>query len=161
MIQLTPEQVAQFFHRSYTAVDGLWFIKAEDKYGFDAALEMDAEVWKVLPKIQARMLKSMVGCNGGIEALLECLTTRLSLESFVFEAGQTEDNSGFRIVIKKCPWQELLLKANRGQLSSKIGSLICGLEYSAWAAEFGDNIRFELKDGICKGAPCCTLQFSS
>jgi hypothetical protein len=59
MIQLTPEQIAEYYHRSYTVVDGLWFMKIEEKYGFDAALDIDKEVWKVFPKMQARLLKSL------------------------------------------------------------------------------------------------------
>ncbi len=52
MKHLTDQQAAEYFHRSFTAVDGLWFMKVEEKHGFDAALEIDNEVWKVLPKIQ-------------------------------------------------------------------------------------------------------------
>ncbi len=39
MFELNDKQVADFFRRSYTAVDGLWFMKAEEKHGFEAALE--------------------------------------------------------------------------------------------------------------------------
>jgi len=70
MIELTDGQVARYFHRCYTAADGLWFMKVEEKYGFDAALDIDNEVWKVLPKIQPRMLKPMVKTEG-MDALLE------------------------------------------------------------------------------------------
>ncbi|GAF84732.1 unnamed protein product, partial [marine sediment metagenome] len=61
MIELSNRQIAEFWHRSYASVDGLWFMRVEERYGFDAALDIDNEVWKVLPKIQARMLKSMAG----------------------------------------------------------------------------------------------------
>ena len=33
--KLTNRQIIEFFSRSYKASDGLWFIKAEEKYGFD------------------------------------------------------------------------------------------------------------------------------
>ena len=52
MVKLSSKQVADYFNRSYKAVDGLWFLKVEEKYGFDTALELDNEVWKILPKIQ-------------------------------------------------------------------------------------------------------------
>jgi hypothetical protein len=57
MTKLSSQQVAEYFNRSYKAVDGLWFMKVEEKYEFDVALELDNEVWKVMPKIQARMIK--------------------------------------------------------------------------------------------------------
>jgi hypothetical protein len=55
MLKLTDRQIADYFHRSYTAVDGLWFMKVEAACGFDTALDIDTGVWKVMPKIQARM----------------------------------------------------------------------------------------------------------
>ncbi len=54
MKHLTDQQVAECFHRSFTAVDGLWFMKVEEKHGFEATLEIDYEVWKVLPRIRAQ-----------------------------------------------------------------------------------------------------------
>ena len=59
MSKLRKEQVIEYFHRSFKTVDGLWFAKVGDSYGFEVALRTDEEVWKVLPKIQARMLKAM------------------------------------------------------------------------------------------------------
>ena len=157
MIELTPKQIAEFWQRSYTAVDGLWFMKIEEKYGFDAALDIDNEVWKIFPKIQARLLKTMGKLGDGIDGLFECLTTKLAVEGFKFEARKS--GNGFTIIIGECPWHNMLVKADREKLSGKVGTLICNTEYSMWATEFGENIRFELKGQICAGAPSCILQF--
>ena len=54
MKHLTDQQATEYFHRSFTAVDGLWFMKVEEKHGFEAALEIDNEVWEVLPRIRAQ-----------------------------------------------------------------------------------------------------------
>jgi hypothetical protein len=159
MIQLTPEQIAEYFQRSYTTVDGLWFMKVEGKYGFEAALDIDNEVWKVFPKMQARLLKSLGKTGDGIEALFACLTTKLTLEGFKFEAEKTGNWGGFKITIKECPWHNLMIKSGREKLSGEVGTLICNTEYSVWASEFGENIGFELKDQICQGAQSCILQF--
>jgi len=103
MIPLNEGQIAEFWHNSYAKVDGLWCMKVEEKYGFHEALNIDNEVWKVLPKIQARMLKSMAGVSNGIEALFECLTTKLNLEGFHFKAAKSSDVTAFKIVRRKCP----------------------------------------------------------
>ena len=157
MKQLTDKQIAAYFHRSYTAADGLWFMKVEEKCGFDTALEIDDQVWKVLPKIQARMLKSMLFLDEGIEGLGEGIETRLALEGFEFEAEK--DNDVFKVFIKRCPWHELMVKSGREHLSEKVCSLICKEENSVWASEFGD-ISFELDEQICKGAKRCVLRFA-
>ena len=160
MIQMTAEQIAEFWHRSYASVDGLWFMKVEEKYGFDVALDIDNEVWKVLPKMQARMLKSMGETGEGIDALRECLATKLSMEGFGFQVERAAGGDGFRIVISRCPWHNLMVKSGREHLSGRIGTLICNTEYSVWASEFGDNIRVELKGQICEGRAACIVEFT-
>jgi hypothetical protein len=159
MIRLSDKQIAGYFHRSYTTVDGLWFMKIEEKYGFDAALDIDNEVWKVFPKMQARLLKSMGKLDNGIDALYECLTTKLAIEGFTFEAKKHDD--GFTIVIVECLWHKLMVKSGRENLSGKVGTLVCNTEYSVWASEFGEGIRFELGRQICRGSKSCILQFKS
>ncbi len=76
MIPLTDAQKIEYFNRSYKTVDGLWFVKCEERYGFDVALDMDDAVWQVIPKIQARKIKEFTGLTEGIDALCECFTTR-------------------------------------------------------------------------------------
>jgi hypothetical protein len=159
MIDLDDGQVAEFFHRSYATVDGLWFLKVEEKYGFDAALEIDNEVWKVLPKIQARMLKAVGKSDNGMDALAECLTTKLALDGFQFNVEKNEEDHCFRVVIDVCPWHNLMIKSGRESLSGKVGDTICNTEYTVWASEFGNDIFFELQEQICRGDKCCALQF--
>jgi len=158
MLELSDRQVADFFRRSYTAIDGLWFMKAEEKQGFEAALDLDDEVWKVFPKIQARMLKDMCKAANGIEGLRECFTTKLAIEGFGFDVEAL--NSGFRVNISRCPWHDSMVKSNREALSGKVGTRICGTEYSIWAAEFGKTIRFDRKSEICTGSKRCMLEFT-
>jgi hypothetical protein len=160
MINLTSEQIAEYFHRSYAVLDGLWFMKVEGKYGFDAALDIDNEVWKVFPKIQARLLKSLGKTGEGMDALFECLTTKMTLEGFKFKA-EKNDSRSFKITINTCPWHNLMIKSGREKLSGKVGTLICDTENSAWASEFGQNIKFELGEQICQGSRACVLQFKS
>jgi hypothetical protein len=158
-LKLSERQIAEYFHRSYSSVDGLWFMKVEEKYQFNFALEIDNEVWKVLPKIQARMLKTMGKMEDGIKALFECFTAKHTLEGFDFTSEYYPDESGFQISIRKCPWYDLMVKSGRKNLSGQVGTRICNTEYSVWATEFGKNISFELKEQICQGAEFCLLQF--
>ena len=160
MIKMNDKQIAEYLYRCFTAVDGLWFVKLEEKYGFEEALEIDNEVWKVMPKIQARMLKSIGNLGNGVEALFDCFTTRLMLEGYTFKTEKMENHRGFRIIIEQCPWFDLLVKSGRENLSEKLGTIICNTDCSVWASEFGDNIKFELQRQICKGSKHCILQFS-
>ncbi|MCX6673750.1 MAG: DUF6125 family protein [Methanothrix sp.] len=163
MTGLTEEQKTEYFRRSYTAVDGLWFMKVEEKLGFAEALRLDEAVWKVLPKIQARALKGMMHLPGGLEGLEEALSARLDLEGFEYE--MEPQGEGFAVIVKRCPWHDLMIKSGRGDLSERVSDLICRVENSVWASEFqraeGDcrEIRFEREERICRGEGRCVLRF--
>jgi hypothetical protein len=157
MAALSDKQVAEYFHRSYAAVDGLWFMKVEEKHGFDTALQIDKEVWKVMPKIQARMIKSMLEIDKGEAALRKSLETKLALEGFKFKVEQSEN--GFRIRVSYCPWHNLIMKSGREKFSEKVGTTICSAEYSVWASEFDENMQFRLSAQKCKGSESCILDF--
>ncbi|MBL7165774.1 MAG: hypothetical protein ISS55_04735 [Dehalococcoidales bacterium] len=160
MIELTGEQAADYFQRCYTAIDGLWCMKVEEKYGFDVALDIDNEVWKVFPKIQARKLKELTGLGDGIEALRECLTTKMRLEGYSFKAERVGNDGAFRVTIDDCPWHNIMVSSGRKHLSARVGNKICTTEFSGWAAEFGDDIRSEIECRLCEGAQTCTVRFS-
>ena len=91
MTDLTERQKMEYFRRSYTAADGLWFMKVEEQYGFLKALQVDEAVWRVLPKIQARTIKSMMDLELGLDGLQEAIDARLSLEGFAFVLERQEN----------------------------------------------------------------------
>lgn len=159
MIELTDRQIAAYFQRSYTAVDGLWFMKLEEKTDFDTALEVDAAVWKVMPKIQARKLKELTGLAAGLDALRQCFVSKLRIEGYAFEVADRPDGPGFEIAIARCPWVDLLVKSGRQHLADKVGRTICTTEHSVWASEFGKNIRFEFGQRLCAGCSTCVPRF--
>ncbi len=160
MLNFTDKQIIEYFKKSYTAADGLWFMKTEEKYDFDTALELDAKVWEVMPKIQARMLKPLADSGNELKDLMECLRTKFSLEDFSFIIEDNTDYGSFSIFISSCPWHNLLLESKRENLSAKIGSLICEREYQVWADEFGGDISFKIEEKICAGGQSCILRFS-
>jgi hypothetical protein len=164
MKELTDAQKAEYFHKSYTSVDGLWFMKVEELFGFEEALELDRRVWSIFPKIQARTLRAMLGAEKGVAGLAQCLATKHSMEGFGFEVeAETEgDDSSLKMIISKCPWRELMIKSGRVAFSERVGSAICNAEYGTWASEFGDDelrISFCIESQICKGDEVCVLRF--
>jgi len=160
MIPLTDEEKAQYYYRSFAVVDGLWFMKAEEKHGFNAALAIDREVWSVLPKIQARILKSKMPSGAGLPALREAIETKLTLEHYSFSVAEDGDGNGFTVSIYKCPWYDLMVKSGRERLAEKVGRAICPVEYGTWASEFGETISVEFLALLCGGKECCIIQFS-
>jgi hypothetical protein len=160
MLALTDRQIAEYFRRSFTTADGLWFIKVEESLGFDKALDLDDAVWKILPKIQARMLKTMGNLGDGLDALRECVTTRLTLDGFTFEVEDDPAGNSLQVRVTDCPWHNLMVKSGREHLSGKVGSRICATEYQVLAAEFGPGISFALGDQICHRGGKCRFTFT-
>jgi hypothetical protein len=156
--ELNDKEIAQYFRRCYTAVDGLWFMKLEERSGFDEALAVDGEVWKVFPKIQARTLKALTGEDGGIDALIHCFTTKLNLEGYRYAIAR-EDNLSFTVKIEGCPWLDMLIRAGRERIAGTIGSHICRTEYAVWAEEFDRSLEFTMNRLLCDGSECCLLEF--
>ena len=156
---LDETQRAEYLHRCYTAVDGLWFVKVQEQFGFDKALEIDEAVWRILAKIQARKMKELAGLPDGLEGLFDGFTEKLRIDGFVFEAEKDGDGKGFRLRINICPWFEILRKSGREELSATIGDRVGVAEYGTWAKEFGKGISFKLERQQCKGDEICIFVF--
>lgn len=158
MAELNDKQKTDYFYRGFAAVDGLWFMKVEEKVGFDKALEIDNAVWSVLPKIQARKMKELKKAGNGLDALFDCFSERMKLEGMTFKVEKSEKS--FRLIIGNCPWHEVMKKSGRGHLSAKVGSTICPSDYGGWAKEFGCKFHLDEQNRICCGSKLCVLHFN-
>ena len=165
MKDLTENDKTEYFRRSYRAVDGLWFMMIEERRGFEEALKLDEAVWRVLPKIQARAIKSMLKLDCGLDGLKEAIAVRLALEEFDCQLKRAE--GGIIVEIRRCPWHDIMVRSGREELSEKVSEVICQAENQVWALEFspkgadgeGTEIRFERQERICQGSSRCRLWF--
>jgi hypothetical protein len=59
--------------------DGLWFRTVEEKYGLDAAMELDRAAWEKFTVTEAKRIMKRLGLEpgGGIPALVQALRFRL------------------------------------------------------------------------------------
>jgi len=150
---------AKYFKRSYEAIDGVWFMKLEEEIDFERALEIDRRVWEVVPKIQARTLRSLAGLDGrGSEALAAALRLKAELDGFD-AAVETSPGGAVRQVIRDCPWYGLMKKSGREGLAARVGRVICNTEYPVWQREFGAGGEFKLKEMLCDGGARCVMEF--
>ena len=61
--KLKDEEIPDFIFlhlRNMWAVDGLYYLGIEEKWGTEAATEIDKKVWEVMGKIEARKLKNFL-----------------------------------------------------------------------------------------------------
>jgi len=85
--QLSKEKIPEYIFmqlRNLWAADGLYFLGIEELYGTEVATKIDAGVWMVMGKIEARKLKEFLGITGtDIPSMMKALqytTWALDLE---------------------------------------------------------------------------------
>ena len=62
LAEMPIEKLLDFFFlqiRNLWRVDGLYFLGIEEKFGTEAATEIDARVWQIMAQIEARSLQRM------------------------------------------------------------------------------------------------------
>ena len=65
--QLPKEKIPEYIFmqlRNLWTADGLYFLGIEEAYGTKTATDVDAQVWAVMGKIEARKLKEFLGITG-------------------------------------------------------------------------------------------------
>lgn len=152
------EDLVAFLRRAYQAVDGLWFMMAEEAHGLDEALRLDERVWETLAKVQARKARELLAAPGNTtEELARCFALKLTADGHDFECEVS--GGGVRFTIGRCPWYELLCKSGRQPLAEEIALRICPTEARVWCAEFGGLYAPEMPRMSCCGADVCEIRF--
>ncbi len=151
--------LAEFLQRSYTAVDGLWCVKLEETQGFDAALELDRQVWEIMAKIQARKARELLGITGDSPAeLARCFGLKLRADGHDYDLSLDEET--VRMSVRHCAWLEAMERSGREELAAHIGNIVCVAEGQMWAREFGGRYVFSLPRRRCCGDASCEFVFT-
>ena len=149
--------IADYLRRSYTAVDGLWFMKVEERLDFAEALALDVAVWQIMAKIQCRKAKELLQLPGsGLADLLQALHLKFVAEEYGYQVTSQQPDR-LEIEITLCPWMELLRKSKRQHLAKPVADAICLPDFQYWANEFNPQIEATLPQCNCYGAGTCRL----
>jgi len=68
----------EMFAKNWLAHDGCWFLAAEEKFGMEAAIDLDARSWARFAAVEARRIMATFGipAGGGLPALERALGLR-------------------------------------------------------------------------------------
>jgi hypothetical protein len=82
LLKLSKSELISYIEdisKNWLAIDGTWFLAAEERFGLDTAIELDAASWKRFSPAEARRLKKRFNLpdNGGIPALMKALNFRV------------------------------------------------------------------------------------
>ncbi len=149
MLKRMPQRtLLELFHmhiRNIWRVDGLYFLGIEERFGTDAATQIDTNCWKILGKLESRELKNLLRIKkNDIPALMHALrNTSWSLYQEEKQVESSREKGVYRVT--KCRVQET-------RISKALDVFPCkNVRFSylkAFAEEFDPNIRVN-----CRVAP--------
>jgi hypothetical protein len=95
----------------------LWFSGVEERYGLEAAMELDVRMWQIGSKIEVRRIKELLNLGHGLKNVLRAINFLSWSSSF----GYDYDISGDAAVwtCRRCPPQESRIKAGIGEFPCK------------------------------------------
>jgi len=146
--KMSKEKLLNLLHmhvRNIWRVDGLYFLGIEEKFGTEAATQIDTNCWKVLGKLEARELKNLLQIKkNDIHAFMYALSnTSWSLYQEEKQTQVEESKAVYRVV--KCRTQETRISKSLGVFPCK--SVRFGF-LKSFAEEFNPNIEVK-----CQIAP--------
>ena len=106
--------------RNLWRVDGLYFLGIEEKFGTEAATEIDAGVWQIMAKIEAKSLQRMfqIDENADISTIMDLLRKSSWALDQSFKTIEMSDNRAV-LSIDRCRTQEARLKKGLSEFSCK------------------------------------------
>jgi len=132
-----------FLHiRNLWRVDGLYFLGIEEKFGTEAATEIDIACWKLMAKLEARDLKALLEMKqNDIPAFMYTLrNTSWALNQKEKEVEVSKQKGVFRVV--KCRTQLTRLRKGLEIFPCK---QVRFTYLKAFAEEFNSNIKVECR----------------
>jgi hypothetical protein len=132
--------VIKRFSKNWITLDGLWFTLVEDKFGLEAALDLDLQMWQRYALIEAeRIKKDMAIEGGGIKGVLKALRFATFDPSMPFE--YSIDGSGqAHMWVTSCRPQEGRMRAGRGAFPCRSVGFAC---YGNFAKTIDPGVRVE------------------
>jgi hypothetical protein len=125
--------------KNWLAHDGLWFRAVEEKFGMEAALDLDKKAWEKFTEIEAkRIMKRLnMSSGGGIPALIQALKFRLYAFINVQEVLEvSEARCVFRM--NRCRVQEARQRQGLPDFPCKSVGIV---EYSGFAKAIDPRIQ--------------------
>jgi hypothetical protein len=142
-----------------TAIDGLWFMAAEEKLGFEGALELDIDVWRrygvVMLKRACRLLDIDLDASeppdlGIVNHLLEVLC---AIDGTECSSEVTSADTAL-FTVRRCSWWDNLKKA--GRAAEVPCELVDNNTFEAWLEAVNPSLEMEITHSLPRGDDRCT-----
>lgn len=98
----------EMFAKNWLAHDGCWFLAAEERFGMNTAIELDARSWARFAAVEARRIMATfhISPEGGLPALEKALGLRLYSVVNEQRVEWSEDRQRLRFFMDECRVQQ-------------------------------------------------------
>lgn len=98
----------EMFAKNWLAHDGCWFLAAEERFGMETAIELDARSWARFAAVEARRIMAtfQIPPEGGLPALEKALGLRLYSVVNAQRIEWSEDRACLRFYMDECRVQQ-------------------------------------------------------
>ena len=111
-------ELIKMYSHNWLTVDGLWFSGVEEKYGLDAALELDVRMWGIGSMIEAKRIKNLLNLQGrGLDNIIKTINFMSWAPGFGYEYELSTNRAIW--TCKRCPPQEQRVKIGKGEFPCK------------------------------------------
>ena len=143
LVEIPREKIIELLFmqmRNLWAVDGLYYLGIEEKYGTEGATEIDRKVWEVMGKIEARRLKEILGIK---ESDIPTVMNTLKLTSWSLDL----ENKEIEIDEKKGIFRNVSCRVQKTRIKKGLVEFPCKSVrwgyLQSFAKEFNENIEVE------------------
>ena len=98
---------------NWMTLDGLWFSGVEERFGLEAAVELDIRMWKIGSKIEAKRIRKLLNLGAGLDNVLRAINFMSWAPGFDYEVKRFENRAVW--TCRHCPPQEQRLKMGKGE----------------------------------------------
>ncbi|MBI5167641.1 MAG: hypothetical protein HY998_07885 [candidate division NC10 bacterium] len=149
----TQAEIAELWEKTFTALDGLWFLGVEKELGFEAALRIDIEVWKGFGLALIRRMKKLgKPSRPSHEEALKMLKALFLLGHLPVEVEE-ESQSSYLFRVTTCPWWENLKRAGRERL---VPCHVVDQEiFKVWLPALDEGLTFQFLASRPQGDTLC------
>ena len=160
ILVLDKDGIIHYLRRSYTWVDGFWFLEVE-RYldSFDEVLEIDVQAWLQITRQQAKLAQKLLNLSkSDVPAIIETLKVKWLVDGHSYELGKVDESKG-SVVIRMCPWFETMKRSGREHLAGRVCCAVCPPLYQTWATTINPKVKVEMSKFLGKGAEGCAIGF--
>ncbi len=131
--------IIKMFARNWLTVDGLWFQGVEEKYGMDAAMELDVRMWNREAAIEARRIKKTLNITDkGLDGIMKAIPFITCTPAMPFHYEERTPNRAV-IYCPSCVPQENRVKQGIGEFPCRpTGDAV----FARLIEEFDPSVKF-------------------